>query len=143
MNCLLHSFQTVTQLDLVSRLGHDGSKVLYPQYPEPYCWQAFHTQEMLKACWPEFAFMEIQARPAQLTFDQVRKIDHTDWFMKMISELTGVIIGVSVGGIPHAEPVLDGQFNDCFDVINSFYLSLTVRPQDDSGIGNREPVKES
>jgi len=34
---------------LLDMIGHDGSEIWWPGYPEPYCRRAFHIQEMIDA----------------------------------------------------------------------------------------------
>lgn len=35
--------------DLISKIGHDGSEIRWPDLPEPKCRRAFHPQEVLFA----------------------------------------------------------------------------------------------
>ncbi len=35
--------------DLLEAIGHDGSKIIFPNRPAPACHQGFHIQELIKA----------------------------------------------------------------------------------------------
>ena len=37
-------------LEIIERIGHDGSKIIYPDKPEPQCRQGFSIPEILDAC---------------------------------------------------------------------------------------------
>jgi len=130
MNCLLHAFQTVTGLDLVARLGHDGSEVLYPDLDPPMCCRGFHTQELIKASWPEFVCMRLEAWPMMYWAEGKNKqLDHCEWFGQMISESNGIVIGFSNNGIAHAEPCIDGVYDiDKFESVNSFIMVFSTSP---------------
>lgn len=36
---------------LIERLGHDGSEVVFPELPEPACRRGFHSQEIIHLAW--------------------------------------------------------------------------------------------
>ena len=130
LNCLLHAFQTVTGLNLIERLGHDGSEIIYPDLPEPICRRGFHTQELFKACWPDFACMALWAWPKMSPIPErqeyTKYLNNTEWFTKMIHESNGVVVGMC-GEVAHCEPCIDGQYEMCFDSIYSFIVILGVK----------------
>ena len=37
--------------DLITLIGHDGSPIQWPQFPEPKCRRGFHHQECVSAVW--------------------------------------------------------------------------------------------
>jgi hypothetical protein len=36
---------------LIERLGHDGSEIVFPELPEPACRRGFHSQELIHLAW--------------------------------------------------------------------------------------------
>ncbi len=36
---------------LIERLGHDGSEIVFPKLPEPMCRRGFHSQELIHLAW--------------------------------------------------------------------------------------------
>ena len=48
--CMPLAFATVLEIpvaDLLTEIGHDGSKIVFPNLPEPACRQGFHIQELI------------------------------------------------------------------------------------------------
>lgn len=51
-SCLPTAFATATHIkveDLIQKIGHDGSEIVFPKLPDPLCRRAFHPQECMKA----------------------------------------------------------------------------------------------
>jgi len=36
---------------LIERIGHDGSEIVFPELPEPACRRGFHSQEIIHLAW--------------------------------------------------------------------------------------------
>lgn len=51
--------------DVLDLIGHDGSEIVWPNYPEPQCRRGFHTQELIDvAVRAGYAVTPIQLFPA-------------------------------------------------------------------------------
>ena len=51
--CLVTSFAMALDIpvsEAIERLGHDGSRRLWPHLPEPLCRRGFHPQELIDLC---------------------------------------------------------------------------------------------
>ncbi len=49
LDCILAAASMVMDIDLVELkklIGHDGSEVIFPSSPVPYCYRGFHIQEI-------------------------------------------------------------------------------------------------
>ena len=50
LDCILAAAAMVMDIDLVELkklIGHDGSEIIFPNSPEPYCCRGFHIQEII------------------------------------------------------------------------------------------------
>ena len=50
-DCFHYAFSingSLTQEALLQRIGHDGSKIMWKDYPEPLCRRSFHPQEFVR-----------------------------------------------------------------------------------------------
>jgi hypothetical protein len=53
-SCLTTSFAMVLNItydELIKEIGHDGSKLMWPDLPDPMCRQSFHIQELILCCY--------------------------------------------------------------------------------------------
>ena len=53
-SCLPTSFAMILDVDvneLIRKIGHDGSEILWPNLEEPYCRRAFHIEEIAMVCY--------------------------------------------------------------------------------------------
>lgn len=51
-SCLPTSFAMCIDMsveELITDIGHDGSKIIFPEYDEPFCRRSFHIQELTYA----------------------------------------------------------------------------------------------
>jgi len=46
MPTALASVMNVAVEDIFDYLGHDGTEIIWPELPKPYCYRSFHIQEM-------------------------------------------------------------------------------------------------
>lgn len=55
--------------EIISKIGHDGSEIVFPNEPEPVCRRAFHVQELIDCAFFEYGMilLEINACPATST----------------------------------------------------------------------------
>lgn len=50
-SCLFDCFRylfDVSEQELLEKLGHDGSQIIWPNLPDPLCRRAFHPQEFIR-----------------------------------------------------------------------------------------------
>lgn len=98
-SCLPTAFAIALQrpvAELIKRIGHDGSEILWPDLPEPRCRRGFHTQELVSVAWNlGFSCTAIECCPS-LTPDGKRlarvefSASRVDEFLKSTS---GVVTG--------------------------------------------------
>jgi len=82
---------------LLSIIGHDGSEIIYPNKPEPFCRRSFHIQEIIYALWTlGFGVVQFQAIPVT-NFGRVIAYD----FEKMLDHTCSIICGIGHSGVPH------------------------------------------
>lgn len=115
----------VTVEFVVDSLGHDGSEVVWPALPEPYCRRAFHIQELVFLAWQlGYTATPFEACPtSQGRADvepivlQMRTTPHERMSLVMESQ-PGVMVGETLQGQPHAV-AWDGV--DCHDPNGTTY----------------------
>lgn len=112
--------------ELLERIGHDGSEILWPELPEPQCRRAFHIQECLWAVRHDFAFTPLDVSPA-MTPDGVRiseiKMDITNF----VWQRQGVALGQGIRN-RHAVAFWRTKFYDPNGLIYDFQ-NQTFTPQ--------------
>lgn len=109
-SCLPTAFAIVLERpvqEIIQLLGHDGSEVVWPHLPEPYCRRSFHIQELIYACYNlGYSVIEYQkiARHAPEFGKKIFETDFSSIFKTIIecSTTKGVLTGVGLAGIPHA-----------------------------------------
>lgn len=111
-SCLAASFAIALDVDLatlLSEVGHDGSEIIFPHLPEPFCRRAFHYQEFIQSCLQRSrACVLIEAIPLLGTTidNQVLPIYVSGGNMmrmkKLMEDHQGVLVGDNSEGNPHA-----------------------------------------
>jgi hypothetical protein len=106
-SCLPTAFAIATSIpvaEFIEFAGHDGSEILFPDYDEPYCRRSFHPQELTDMCLREnFAVIPIERQPMVLSNDHVHMVPMFERRMDYyLLNYTGVLIGMSQAGTPHA-----------------------------------------
>ena len=93
---------------LIELIGHDGSAIAWPDYPEPLCRRGFHIQEILYAIHKlNFSAMPVQLNPT-LSNGRGPSIQIPDRFFQNASIKMGVHLGPSDTGINHAVAYIPG-----------------------------------
>ena len=82
---------------LISRLGHDGGDIRWPQLPEPKCRRGFHHQECIERLWRAgFAVTPFDLRPRLAPDATVAPLClpySRDAFDRIVSTTRGVLTG--------------------------------------------------
>lgn len=106
-SCLPTAFAMCMDIDvdeLIKMIGHDGSEIVWPQYPDPYCRRSFHPQEIFYAAITlAYSIMEIQEQPIMSPFTGAEpfKIDCGKMPMNLMC-CRVVLIGNNPGRYNHA-----------------------------------------
>jgi len=86
--------------DLLAAVGHDGSKIVFPNLPEPACRQGFHIQEFIHAALKlSFAVTPVELFPVLASADERQTLTilypDNNWkrFTDAIASSRGVIDG--------------------------------------------------
>ncbi len=118
-SCLITSFAIVLKCSvakLVRLVGHDGSKVQWPELKEPNCRRGFHIQEMIDCAWAlGYAVTAFEAMPALMSSpDSAIIAAFTEdfarhRFMRQIFGGCGVLAGVLKNGNRHAIASIKGE----------------------------------
>ena len=108
-SCLPTAFAIATGINvtrLILMIGHDGSKILYPEFDDPHKRQAFHPQELLIVCY-EYGFMvmrldmEVYHGPLGTGPSHVLQLPQ-NVLNKMLFENNCVLVGTTPSGKRHA-----------------------------------------
>lgn len=129
-SCLAASFATVLGLSLeqlLERLGHDGSEIVFPSLDDPERRRAFHPQEMVDVAESlGVAITPIEARPASRPRDvpvppyEVPMDIFPRWH-RYLEGGVGVLTGLNARNRPHAVvwdgvDVWDPATGDCHGI---------------------------
>jgi hypothetical protein len=111
-SCLPTAFAMVIDRyveDLIKDIGHDGSEIIWPELPEPYCRRSFHIQEILQTIWGYGVLaMPIQVSPVSMSHGSTRpyrvpvQFSPETRFRYIMTLASGVLIGETQNGQPHA-----------------------------------------
>lgn len=105
-SCLPCAFGNAIDCNVLARLGHDGSEIIWPDLEEPYCRRAFHIQECITALWDMgwavtgFEVTTEAAPPVRGT--EVYRTDCTEDVQQIMSSSRGVAVGLLQDGRRHA-----------------------------------------
>lgn len=98
-SCLPTAFAMICKVPVkifISKLGHDGSEILWPDLGEPRRRKSFHLQECLKVSAEVYYrfFCQFDMNPVA-TADGKRTytLDHTDFVNQMMEEYDGILLG--------------------------------------------------
>jgi len=125
--CLITAFSKASKIDeanLLHRLGHDGSAIAFPDYPEPYNRRSFHVQEIVDALFPDFYIMEIEPEPMLSSGSNIIPIYINnvakERLMRYINAYPSVLIGHHAirPDSRHAVAYLEGQIHDVYGRYN-------------------------
>lgn len=110
--CLAASFASALEIPydlLIQRIGHDGSEIMHPTFPDPYCRRAFHIQEMIDVALEDgWLVTPIDAIPTYALHGRVTQgqfkmeKDPGLRMLKYLSEGFGILTGENMRGRPHA-----------------------------------------
>jgi hypothetical protein len=98
---------------LIEELGHDGSQIVFPDLPEPYCRRAFHIQEFIKPCHDRgFAMVVVEVCPVLAgSRNHCYELFGEDRFYWFLAHYNGVVVGM-INGHMHA---CAWDQKDCYD----------------------------
>lgn len=72
-SCLADSFAECMGMDklwVYEAIGHDGSEIIWPDLPDPYCRRGFHPQELIDMAWNHgWAVTSFEVHPQSASFD--------------------------------------------------------------------------
>ena len=102
----------ITPEEMIKRIGHDGSEILWPNLPEPRCRRAFHLQECINAVQREFAVTPFELS-GHLTPDGV-SVFEINFSYPLLDAWTGVALGRGKMGFKcrHAVAFCAGEVYD-------------------------------
>lgn len=108
-SCLPTAFAMVlgkSLIELVHEIGHDGSEVIWPDSPDPYCRRGFHVQELINVLYHYgLTATPFEACPCSISKGSVspysvpldpKRLEY------IMTETHGVITGTTLDGQPHA-----------------------------------------
>ncbi len=112
-SCLPASFATVLNIDLseiLTKLKHDGSKILWPDLPEPMCRQSFHVQELILYSFIYHNYLTVtldmipESAPSvkDNLIESNKLFKHQRIIIELMSEYDGVVTGKTHKGVGHA-----------------------------------------
>jgi hypothetical protein len=120
--------------EVLELIGHDGSEIVFPKQPEPYCRRSFHLQELIDVC------MLKNTSVVPIEFHPVSEANGQHYVLKTYSirapyyleNYNGVLTGLGRAGTPHAvawnrEKIYDpnGSIYSLDDFsIENFYLLI-------------------
>jgi hypothetical protein len=112
--------------ELLAKIGHDGSAIIFPALSEPQCRQAFHPQECVLAalaCGHGFVHFEWQPVSTPDGFHTHEpKMDH-DWMISKIIQGPTVAVGfMPKSGRRHAVAIEGGKVYDPNGTIYDFEI---------------------
>lgn len=116
-SCIPTSFAMVFGIPvqkIFDKLGHDGSEILFPELPEPYCRRSFHVQEMVDVGYTLRRHVLILERELYLSPSdgQIKKINPLLPFDAYMKDNPCVLMGTLPNGMRHAVAYLDGKYYD-------------------------------
>ena len=86
----------ITVEEMVNAIGHDGSKIIWPDLPEPRCRRGFHTQECIRVALllgKSVTPVEYESRLAPGDVTPLTITNHR-WFSAYLTTSCGVVTGV-------------------------------------------------
>lgn len=124
-SCLPTAFSYILDVsieEIFRYLGHDGSEILWPHLPEPFCRRSFHTQEMIYFCNSLGFFVtpfeaapqsapQFDSKPFELNFEEE--------LQKILFYEDGVVTGESRKNMPHAIAWKEGRVFDPSGICDS------------------------
>ena len=94
-SCLPTAFAIATDhsvQEILRRIGHDGSEIVWPDLPDPQCRRSFHVQECILAIADWYYVMPLD-QPAMMTPDGKRILEIKTRAMDFIVDGYGVCTG--------------------------------------------------
>ena len=82
--------------NLIKSIGHDGSEIIWPNFPEPTCRRGFHVQELIAVlyrCGYSVTPVETFSRIAPNKFTHTLTIDNNETFSEVVKATRGVQTG--------------------------------------------------
>lgn len=101
-SCLVTAFAMVLDIPvekIFEQLGHNGTEVIWPELPEPFCYRGFHPQELIYFAYKhKFYFLEFQPNPNLVSVYPSR--EHSwemfsgEEFTYLLNKHDGVLVGI-------------------------------------------------
>lgn len=90
--------------ELINIIGHDGSEILFPEDPEPFCRRGFHPQEIIDVCLlKQFGVIAIHNQPvSELKSGMYTVPVSSERMPYYLENYSGVLTGIGYTGQPHA-----------------------------------------
>ncbi|MEA1999814.1 MAG: hypothetical protein U9N61_10915 [Euryarchaeota archaeon] len=106
-SCLPTAFAMVLNkpvAKVIEDIGHDGSKIIFPEEPEPFCRRSFHIQELTDICMlRNIAVIPIECSPVSEACGHKYNIPvHSKRLDYYLVNYNGVLTGIGSSGKPHA-----------------------------------------
>lgn len=106
-SCLPTSFAMAMDFSIelvIHNLGHDGSEIIWPSYPEPIRRKSFHIQELIRLAYNlRYAVIPFDSIPVMAPEeDGPEHVVELDFETILYNCLRGVITGISPSGSRHA-----------------------------------------
>ena len=87
---------------ILSFVGHDGSEIWFPEFPEPLCRRSFHIQEMIHfALQRNFLVVPLEPIPISQARDKWKPLPEID-IREFLHKNKGVLTGETITGAKHA-----------------------------------------
>lgn len=136
-SCLPTAFAMVLDIpvtEIFETLGHNGSEIIFPDEPEPYCRRSFHIQELIDICMlRNIGVVAVELHPVSEAQGRQYKVPVSDRRLDYyLVNYSGVLVGVGSAGKPHAVAwsgvrVFDPNgttYGISEFTINTFYLTV-------------------
>lgn len=110
-SCLVDAYAElvgVTSEQVFEELGHDGSRIIYDDLPDPHCREGFHIQEIQalaeKNDW-FFSRFDFHPKGHRLVGGRIREYRHRwspDLVKELMEKMEGILIYIRPTGVRHA-----------------------------------------
>lgn len=114
MNCLAQAVAEllgITLAEVYEAVGHCGDEIIHPDLPEPLCRVGFHFDEFQSLCVAKknAILVYFTKYPMSSVEHEGKTYTHaitSKFFTRAVAQWTGIYLGETERGIPHAQCVL-------------------------------------
>jgi hypothetical protein len=130
-SCLPEAFAMAMDMsaeELIQAIGDDGSEIIWPDLPDPYCRRGFHPQQIIPiALTRGFAIVEFQSDVRAYNGRAMQEIKFpSPDIQTLLSQYKGVIVG-DFRGKSHAVYWDGSQIHDPRGMSYMFHDSISIR----------------